>query len=94
MTTKPESIINKRYILQAKLGEGGMGVVHRALDRLTGNIVALKQIQVPAETLQFMSMPATEFAADLRLSLVREFQTLASLRHPHIISVLDYGFIT
>ncbi|MCP4362724.1 MAG: hypothetical protein GY796_32365 [Chloroflexi bacterium] len=29
MTTNPESIINKRYILQAKLGEGGMGVVHR-----------------------------------------------------------------
>ncbi|MCP4995004.1 MAG: serine/threonine protein kinase, partial [Gammaproteobacteria bacterium] len=93
MTANPESIINKRYILQAKLGEGGMGVVHRALDRLTGNIVALKQIQVPTETLQFMSMPPLEFAADLRLSLAREFQTLASLRHPHIISVLDYGFV-
>ncbi|MCP4994770.1 MAG: hypothetical protein GY934_13465, partial [Gammaproteobacteria bacterium] len=93
MINKSESIINKRYILQTKLGEGGMGVVHRALDRLTGNIVALKQIQVPTKALQFMSMPTAEFAADLRLSLAREFQTLASLRHPHIISVLDYGFV-
>lgn len=28
----------------------------------------------------------------LRLALAQEFHTLASLRHPHIISVLDYGF--
>lgn len=28
----------------------------------------------------------------LRLALTREFATLASLRHPYIVSVLDYGF--
>ncbi len=64
-------VIIKRYLLQAKLGEGGMGIVHRALDRLTGNIVALKQSEVPTEALQLMSIPATEFTADLRLSLAR-----------------------
>ncbi|MEZ4591178.1 MAG: hypothetical protein R3D55_08545 [Chloroflexota bacterium] len=29
---------------------------------------------------------------ELRLALAREFQILAGLRHPHNISVLDYGF--
>jgi serine/threonine protein kinase/tetratricopeptide (TPR) repeat protein len=31
-------------------------------------------------------------SAGLRLTLAREFQTLASVRHPNIINVLDYGF--
>lgn len=31
-------------------------------------------------------------ADEFHLALAREFKTLASLRHPHIISVLDYGF--
>lgn len=29
---------------------------------------------------------------ELRLALTREFSTLASLRHPYIVSVFDYGF--
>jgi serine/threonine protein kinase len=33
-----------------------------------------------------------QLQAELRLLLTQEFHTLASLRHPHIISVLDYGF--
>ncbi len=70
-----------------------MGVVYHATDRLTGNTIVLKQVQVPAEYLLFMSMPSETVSQNMQLALGREFQTLATLRHPHIISVLDYGFV-
>lgn len=79
----------QRYIIHDQLGEGGMGVVYRATDRLTQQTVALKQVTIPAADLQFNSKGATD---DSTLALSREFSILATLRHPHIVSVLDYGF--
>jgi tetratricopeptide (TPR) repeat protein len=81
--------IGKRYILQEKLGQGGMGAVYRALDRLTGQQVALKHVTLEKENLRFASHATS---IDVEVALAQEFKTLASLRHPHIISVLDYGF--
>ncbi len=66
-----------------------MGAVYRAQDRLTGQPVALKRVLAPTDQLLFNSRSET---VDARLALAQEFQTLASLRHPNIISVLDYGF--
>jgi serine/threonine protein kinase/tetratricopeptide (TPR) repeat protein len=82
-------LINNRYQLEGLLGEGGMGEVYRAMDCLTGNWVALKRVLIDAEELE----DATgETQSKLRIALAREFQMLARMRHPHIISVLDYGF--
>jgi len=83
------TLLGKRYILQYELGHGGMGIVHRALDRLTGQQVALKRVTTSTDHSVFSSHDS---AMDLRVTLAREFQMLSSLRHPHIISVLDYGF--
>ncbi|MEM7800274.1 MAG: serine/threonine-protein kinase [Chloroflexota bacterium] len=84
--------VNRRYNILRRLGSGGMGVVYLAEDRLSGETVALKQVQVPTERLNFLSRTPSLMTGDLRKSLTREFQTLGSLRHPHIISVLDFGF--
>lgn len=81
--------VAQRYVTDKKLGEGGMGVVYRAYDRLTGEQVALKQVQAPLDQLSFQSQSDYD---ELLLAITSEFQTLASLRHPNIISVLDYGF--
>ncbi|MBL8164676.1 MAG: protein kinase [Anaerolineae bacterium] len=81
--------IGKRYVIRQELGAGGMGAVYRATDRLTGQDVALKLVTVRQENLQFATRTD---AMDIRLALAQEFKTLSSLRHPHIISVLDYGF--
>ncbi len=82
------NVIGYRYRLQDKLGEGGMGTVHRAYDRLTGDIVAIKRISnplVPSDSAQSNTQRQ-------RTALAQEFHVLATMRHPHIISVLDYGF--
>lgn len=81
-------IIGRRYILHNPLGTGGMGVVFRATDRLTGQHVALKRVSPVGEQAQ----ASTGTGQDFRLALAQEFKLLASLRHPNIISVLDYGF--
>ncbi|MFN8373726.1 MAG: protein kinase [Anaerolineae bacterium] len=88
MTTKAE-VLQKRYVLLEKLGAGGMGAVYRASDRLTGQVLALKRVLAPVDLEG--STPSSE-SSDLRLALAREFRTLASLRHPHIVTVIDYGF--
>jgi predicted ATPase len=60
-----------------------MGAVYRAYDQLTGQMVALKRLS---------QTPMRPITADLRLALAHEFQALAALHHPGIITVRDYGF--
>jgi tetratricopeptide (TPR) repeat protein len=88
----PNTLIANRYRVQHLIGKGGMGAVYRAYDRLMRQDVALKYVTVPNPHLRFASQTQDGSEVDLRLVLAQEFKTLASLRHPHIISVLDYGF--
>jgi tetratricopeptide (TPR) repeat protein len=83
------TLIGGRYRLLNQLGAGGMGAVYQALDLLTGQAVALKMVLAPTQQLQFASRSD---GFDLHLALAQEFQALASLRHPYIIGVRDYGF--
>lgn len=84
-----KQLIANRYQLLNKLGEGGMGTVYQAKDRLTGESVALKCVTTSTDQLMH-SLRGDD--SDPNLTLAREFRTLSSLRHPHIVSVLDYGF--
>lgn len=88
-TDSTQQTINHRYDLIDKLGAGGMGAVFRAKDRLTGQTVALKRVLSPIELPQ--GTPVSQ-STDFRLALSREFRTLASLRHPNIVTVIDFGF--
>jgi len=69
-----------RYEMEAKLGEGAMGVVWRARDRAFGRQVALKTL-------------SPELAEDAEL--VRRFHTeaesIGKLSHPNVVTVFDFG---
>lgn len=80
-----------RYELQEKIGSGGMGVIHRAKDRLTGKLVALKQLPQAAEFILTTSLSDSD-STTARIALAREFEILSAMHHPHIIQVQDYGF--
>ena len=92
MITSREPLIGHRYQLHEKIGQGRMGSVFRATDRLTGQIVALKRVLLPGETEDVSHFGTDTNAEQIRLAITREFQTLATLRHPNVISVRDYGF--
>jgi len=68
-----------RYEIEGQLGEGGMGVVYRALDTKLNRPVAIK----------FLSNEFADAAARHRFQ--REAQTASSLNHPHILTVFDTG---
>jgi serine/threonine protein kinase/tetratricopeptide (TPR) repeat protein len=81
--------IGNRYRVLSQLGSGGMGIVYQAFDRLTRQTVALKSMISP---LNDDATPVNPRATAIRVALTNEFQILASLQHPHVIHVLDYGF--
>src|SRR5687768_14873505 len=67
------------YRVEAQLGEGGMGVVYRALDTKLNRPVAIKLL-------------SNELAdAEARRRFQREAQMASSLNHPHILTVHDAG---
>nr|XP_048307915.1 cyclin-dependent kinase 3 isoform X1 [Myodes glareolus] len=60
-----------------KIGEGTYGVVYKAKNKETGQIVALKKIRLDVET---EGIPSTA---------IREISLLKELRHPNIVKLLD-----
>ena len=81
-----------RYQFLEAIDQGGMGSVFKAVDRLTNETVALKKVLLSELSQSDEAEQGLE--VDLKSALANEFRTLASLSHPNIISVLDYGFFS
>src|SRR5262245_44467372 len=71
----------ERYVELEQLGHGGMGSVHRVLDREGGRCLALKRLNAER----------ARNPAGLTEMFHQEFRTLARLRHPHVVEVYDFG---
>jgi serine/threonine protein kinase len=77
----PGTVVNGRYEILGRLGQGGMGEVYRARRRLLGDEVAIKVVLARGGE-----------AGDLRDRFLAESRTCAQLRHPNIVSILDFDF--
>jgi len=67
----------ERYQKLDKIGEGTYGVVYKAKDRVTNEIIALKKIRLEAED---EGIPSTA---------IREISLLKELQHPNIVRLYD-----
>ena len=76
-----------RYTVLARLGAGGMGVVHAAYDPELDRKVALKVLRRGALGTGMSSGPRNK----QRDRLMREAQAMAKLSHPNVITVHDVG---
>src|SRR5258708_8120822 len=74
------TILDGRYEILEPLAEGGMGAGFRARPRLLGDEVAVKVVR-------------SEIGGDqpARARFLRESRACAQLRHPNIVSILDYN---
>ena len=70
-----------RYVLRARLGQGGMGVVWRARDPELDRDVAIKVLA------------GATLDADAEARLLREAQSMARLSHANVVGVNDVGVI-
>src|SRR6478752_2570240 len=83
--TKPQDpmlgrVVAGRYRLEARAGEGGMGVVYRARHVLIDRVVALKLIR-----------PDLRGETHLRAWMLREARAANRVDHAHIIDIHDIG---
>jgi hypothetical protein len=69
-----------RYRVDARLGQGGMGVVYRALDHELGVPVALKVLH-----------PQLSVQADAKRRFRREARLAMELQHPNLVRMLGFG---
>ena len=79
MTSTRPSLIGGRYLLQRQIGQGGMGAVWLAVDKVLGREVAVKRLGM--------------FPDGGSLDLVRaerEARLAARLNHPHVVAVFDF----
>ncbi len=74
-----KAMVGNRFILEREVGRGGVGIVYRAQDQVTGQAVALKVIAIPG----------VDAGEEARFN--REGRVLAGLVHPSIVRLVAFG---
>ena len=73
------TLLGGRFLVECEVGRGGVGIVYRARDQMSGQLVALKVIAI------------TGVDASEEARFAREGRVLAGLSHPGIVRVVAFG---
>jgi tetratricopeptide (TPR) repeat protein len=79
MTAPQSQPLAGRFVIEREVGRGGVGIVYRAQDLVSGQAVALKVI----------ALPGVDAGEEARFR--REGRVLAGLHHPGIVRVVAFG---
>jgi serine/threonine protein kinase len=92
MPVQGEALLAERFQLESVAGSGGMGTVYQALDRQSGERVAVKLLggggSIDARAQQGAAADSKRGDLD---RFLREAQVLAQLDHPGIVRYLTHG---
>ena len=79
-TLQSGQVFADRYTIDSVIGRGGMGVVYKAIDKVSGKPVALKLIN------------ASHLGGERAIKrLIEEGVTARDIRHPNVVAVYDVG---
>ncbi|MEO7997341.1 MAG: protein kinase [Gemmatimonadaceae bacterium] len=81
LVLEPGSILASRYAIEAEVGRGGLGIVYRALDRVIGEVIAIKILRP-----ELVLADATAFE-----QLKLELRITRRLSHRNIVRTHDIG---
>ena len=74
------TLLSGRFRLEEKIGSGGMSTVYRAFDETLERWVAIKLLHREISS-----------DSDQLERFRREARAVASLSHPHVVTVIDFG---
>jgi serine/threonine protein kinase len=72
-------VLDERYIVEEKIGQGGMGSVYRARQLSMDRVVAVKTMHEKGESADFIGR------------FLREANVASKLSHPNVVSIIDFG---
>ncbi|HYO95317.1 MAG TPA: serine/threonine-protein kinase [Polyangiaceae bacterium] len=77
-----DQLVDQRYVIEAVIGQGGMGTVYRVRHALLGKAFALKALRA-------------DLAADAEIGarFIHEARIAASVSHPGLVQISDFGVL-
>ncbi len=72
-------VLDERYIVEEKIGQGGMGSVYKAKQLSMNRVVAIKTMHEKGESADFIGR------------FLREANVASKLSHPNVVSIIDFG---